>query len=182
LLGTSIDHGGGGHWGGSIPSLESEEREMAIEVPSTSSTRKSKTGGNPIKPVFDIGAIEEGDFSGDNFKWALTGGYAPGGGTEVRHITSYYKDLFGPPEASHITLDDSIRGDISQVSFHPALLKFIASLSNADWGVIEESPFLLLQEGLKIEKRESVPLNFSVNSIVTSLSRPSCGVSPCFSF
>jgi hypothetical protein len=33
-----------------------------------------------------------------------------------RHITSYYKDLFGPPEASHITLDDSIRGDISQVS------------------------------------------------------------------
>jgi hypothetical protein len=33
-----------------------------------------------------------------------------------RHITSYYKDLFGPPEASHITLDDSIRGDIPQVS------------------------------------------------------------------
>ena len=33
-----------------------------------------------------------------------------------RHITFYYKGLFGPPEASGVSLDPSIINDIPQVS------------------------------------------------------------------
>lgn len=32
------------------------------------------------------------------------------------HITSYYKGLFGPPEASRASLDSSVMDDIPQVS------------------------------------------------------------------
>jgi len=33
-----------------------------------------------------------------------------------KHITSYYKGLFGPPESNEVTLDESITNDIPQVS------------------------------------------------------------------
>ena len=39
-----------------------------------------------------------------------------GGQALKKHITSYYKGLFGPPESSEVTLDESITNDIPQVS------------------------------------------------------------------
>jgi hypothetical protein len=39
-----------------------------------------------------------------------------GEGTLKKHITRYYKDLFGPSEESTISLDESRTYDIAQVS------------------------------------------------------------------
>ncbi|KAL5674569.1 hypothetical protein ACJX0J_018875 [Zea mays] len=91
----------------------------------------------------------------------------------MRHITSYYKDLFGPPETSHITLDDSIRGDISQVSRMTKVLMingvpgwtFTASSVLTSIALFMLSFFELINEEgiLKIGARAK---DFSVNSIV----------------